>query len=73
MDRGDGTSVRRLTPVGVHGLPAAAVAVSAGTWHTCALLVDGRVWCWGHGNYGELGYGGTSNRAVPVMVRNQAA
>jgi alpha-tubulin suppressor-like RCC1 family protein len=65
---GDGTSIQRLVPVAVGGLPSGVLAVSAGGWHTCALLSDGRVSCWGHGNFGELGYGHKSNSAVPVDV-----
>jgi alpha-tubulin suppressor-like RCC1 family protein len=42
-------------------LPAAAVAVSAGGTFTCAILVDGRLYCWGAGAQGRLGYGNTSD------------
>ncbi len=34
-----------------------AVAISAGSYHTCAILDDGSVRCWGFGAYGQLGYG----------------
>jgi alpha-tubulin suppressor-like RCC1 family protein len=37
-----------------------ATAISAGFAHTCAILDDGSVRCWGFGYYGELGYGSTS-------------
>ncbi len=44
-------------------LPAGrtATAVSAGYWHTCAILDDGSVWCWGRNTDGELGVGNSSN------------
>jgi alpha-tubulin suppressor-like RCC1 family protein len=38
-----------------------AVAVAAGSYHTCAVLDNGAVRCWGWGLYGQLGYGGTAN------------
>jgi len=36
---------------------APASAVAAGGDHTCALLEDGRVECWGADWFGELGAG----------------
>ncbi|MDQ6778205.1 MAG: RTX toxin, partial [Actinomycetota bacterium] len=36
-------------------------AVSATNYHTCALLDDGSVRCWGYGANGELGYGNSSS------------
>jgi cysteine-rich repeat protein len=36
------------------------VQVSAGENHTCALLDNGKVRCWGDGAYGQLGYGNTN-------------
>jgi alpha-tubulin suppressor-like RCC1 family protein len=37
------------------------VQLSAVGGHTCALLATGAVRCWGHGQYGKLGYGNMSN------------
>jgi alpha-tubulin suppressor-like RCC1 family protein len=69
---GNGTTSSSATPVPV-GLGLAAVSISAGgmgygAWsfmegiwssgpHTCAVLVDGSVWCWGSNQDGQLGNG----------------
>ena len=37
-----------------------AVAVTAGGYHTCVLLDNGRIRCWGENMTGQLGYGHTS-------------
>ena len=44
------------------------VDVSAGDRHTCGILDDGTLWCWGSNLYGELGDGTTSQRAQPTLV-----
>jgi alpha-tubulin suppressor-like RCC1 family protein len=52
---GDGSSsFFSSTPVAVSGLTNAA-AVSGGFYHTCALLQDGTVQCWGENDSGQIG------------------
>ena len=43
------------------GAPLAARSITAGGEHTCALLDDGNVKCWGRGNEGQLGQGSAAN------------
>jgi alpha-tubulin suppressor-like RCC1 family protein len=64
---GDGTSVKRLTPVQVSGIDG-AVAIDAGLSHTCALTAAGAVYCWGRNERGEIGDGSTDNRNTAVAV-----
>jgi alpha-tubulin suppressor-like RCC1 family protein len=42
-------------------LGAKAVAISAGTEHTCALLTTGHLRCWGNGLLGRLGHDNATN------------
>ncbi|MFM8529701.1 MAG: RCC1 domain-containing protein, partial [Ilumatobacteraceae bacterium] len=56
----------RSTPTNVSlGAGLSAVAVSVGQWHTCVLLDNGTVKCWGLNIYGQLGDGGTTSSNVP--------
>jgi alpha-tubulin suppressor-like RCC1 family protein len=42
-------------------LGGSAIAIGAGSWHTCAILEDGHVRCWGSGQRGKLGYGNVND------------
>ncbi|MFH0820001.1 MAG: hypothetical protein V1892_03140 [bacterium] len=48
-----------------------AVTTSAGGYHTCALLEDKTVKCWGENGFGQLGLGNTNSPQLnPVSVPN---
>ena len=51
----------------VFGL-AKATALALGEVHTCALLDDGRVACWGANGLGQLGNGTNNGSSTPVLV-----
>ena len=67
---GDGRFEDRTVPVNVYGITQdnPAVSISASYHHTCAILSDGTVKCWGHQAHGELGDGTVTSRAFPVSV-----
>jgi alpha-tubulin suppressor-like RCC1 family protein len=65
---GDGTTTNRTTPVPVGGITG-ATAITAGWWHhSCALLGDGTVKCWGANEWGQLGNGTTTGSSSPVTM-----
>jgi alpha-tubulin suppressor-like RCC1 family protein len=42
--------------------------VSTGTDHACALNPGGSAYCWGNGNWGQIGNGATGNFNRPQAV-----
>ncbi len=50
------------------GAGRTARAIVAGDFHTCALLDDGSVRCWGFGANGRLGYGSSANVLSPATA-----
>ena len=58
-DVGDNETPGSVGPVKL-GAGRTATAISAGSSHTCALLDNGAVRCWGSGGNGRLGYGNTN-------------
>ena len=67
---GDGTQISRYTPTPTVslGVGVKAVDVVAGGHHSCAVLDDGNVKCWGSNVYGQLGDGTTTDSHSPVSL-----
>ena len=66
---GNGTTIDSLTPVNVT-LPTGkkATALALGTTHSCAILDDNSLVCWGDNTYGQIGDGTTQEKNTPVAV-----
>ena len=67
---GNGFTTNSNTPVEAVALPVAAVAVAAGDSHTCALLADTRIRCWGGNSNGAIGNNSTVQQNSPAEVFN---
>jgi len=69
---GDGTvNTPITTPHRVSGLTT-AIALAPGGYHTCALLQNHTVQCWGQSDYGQIGAPGLAFSATPVTVAGLA-
>lgn len=66
---GNPVAVESHVPVDVTGLTSGVKAITAGGYHTCAVLAIGKVKCWGLNDVGQLGGGVTGGQsAMPVEV-----
>ena len=72
---GDGTNADKFNPISVPGITNAISVTASGGNHTCAVLSDGTIKCWGSDYYGELGNGASrvyKNSPVSVSGINNA-
>jgi alpha-tubulin suppressor-like RCC1 family protein len=73
---GNGTFTNRGASAGTMGISLPSVSLGAlsaiqvvtGENHTCALLEDNSVRCWGSSSFGQLGQGTTTTSSFPVGV-----
>jgi hypothetical protein len=63
ISRGDGPGEMGDSLAAVSlGTGRSATAVACGQYHSCVILDDGQLKCFGYNGYGQLGQGDTSNR-----------
>jgi alpha-tubulin suppressor-like RCC1 family protein len=70
---GDNTTNSQQVPVQVLDTEGSAplsdiTQIAAGDQFNCALKNDGSVYCWGYGEYGQLGNGVAGDSHIPVQV-----
>lgn len=65
---GNNTTQQQTLPVSALGLPGGAALVAVGAAHSCALMRDSTIRCWGYNANGQLGDGTTTNRTTAVQV-----
>jgi len=53
--------------------PVPIAEISAGNYHSCALLQDGSVWCWGANQFGQLGVDTRRNAGCMVVAPDVGA
>jgi len=53
---------------GAHATVLAPASISVGTDHSCALMTDGTLFCWGDSAFGQVGDGTTDRRLSPVQI-----
>ena len=65
-----GITIALMGPVLSDGLPLGAEILHADTnlGHTCVVLDDGRVFCWGGTGWGELGHPDLGGRFQPQLL-----
>ena len=63
---GDGTTTERHAPVQIGS--STWKTITAGRFHSLAILGDDTLWAWGNNQSGQLGDGGVTQRNSPVQV-----
>jgi alpha-tubulin suppressor-like RCC1 family protein len=64
----EGTPTSTKSTATTPQLGGKVLTIAAGHSHTCAIIDDGRVKCWGKNEHGELGNGTTTDSSTPVEV-----
>jgi alpha-tubulin suppressor-like RCC1 family protein len=65
---GSGATLNRSVAEKVAGLPGDITSIAAGYYHQCALRSNGKAYCWGLNNYGQLGTDNVDSGRTPQPV-----
>ncbi len=67
LGRDPSVLLRATTPLEVPGMTGVK-SIAAGINHTCALKMDGSLYCWGNNQDGKIGNGNTNTQVTPFQV-----
>ncbi|HUL97470.1 MAG TPA: hypothetical protein VLT89_15770 [Usitatibacter sp.] len=70
---GNGETLQRPVPTAIPSLSGGVTAITAGSFHACAVTAAGAVACWGHNGQGQLGNGTAVESSVPAPVTGLAS
>jgi alpha-tubulin suppressor-like RCC1 family protein len=70
---GNNTTTSSTTPETVTTLSGNVKSVSAGNNSTCAVTLDGKIFCWGNGLNGKLGNASTTSSLIPIQVTGMSS
>ena len=65
---GAGSTPNPHVAASVYGMSSGVIDAAAGGAHSCAVVSDGGVSCWGYNDYGQLGYAGAIANPVAAPV-----
>eukprot|EP01033_Poteriospumella_lacustris_P019924 gene19924-gene20360 len=69
---GDGTTTTSEIPLLISLWSVSAVSIGIGGQHSCVVLSNSSVACWGRNTNGQLGIGSNSDSYVPVLLPDTA-
>ncbi|MEO5971619.1 MAG: chromosome condensation regulator RCC1 [Bdellovibrionia bacterium] len=69
---GDGMGQPLNSPTANTVLASGVLEMSAGANHTCAIISNNTVYCWGANNYGQLGLGTVTLNTCPSVIPSPA-
>lgn len=65
---GDSITFNSAVPVDINGMQSDVSVIHMGGTHICALILDGKIRCWGDNSQGQLGDGTIIQQSAPIGV-----
>ena len=65
---GHGTNMQKTIPTEIANISGQVQSIVAGNQSTCAILLNGDLYCWGSNTYGVIGAGLSNDLKVPTKI-----